>query len=151
MSLVFNAPKSTKRHLTGYTLVEVLISIMLLGIMVTGIVAGYMQTQKQAEWSAYSLAAQSLAMQPLEQARGAKWDPYANPPVNQITNIPRRSTNILDVPISGTNIVYATNAVSIRMVTTNPPLMEIAVTNTWRFFNRSVFTNTVITYRAPDQ
>ena len=125
--------------------------MLLLGIVVSGVVAGYMQTEKQAEWSAYSLAAQSLAMQSIEQARAAKWDPYAYPAVNEITNLARLTTNVLDIPISGTNIAYATNRVGIRLVSTVPPLMEISVTNTWSFMNRGVFTNTVLTYRAPDQ
>jgi hypothetical protein len=116
-------------------------SAAILGILMSGIVAGFMQTEKQAEWSAYSLAAQSLAMQPLEQARAAKWDPYANPPVNEVTNLPVLTTNILDIPISGQNIVWATNRTSIRMVTTTPPLLQISVVTTWPFF----------TYRAPDQ
>lgn len=131
---------------------EVLVSMLVVGIMVTGIVAGFIQTEKQAEWSAYSLAAQSLAMQPIEQARGAKWDPYANPSVDQITNIPALSTNILDIPISGTNIVYATNSTTIQTVGSGtPPLKKISVVCTWTFFNRGVFSNTIITYRAPDQ
>jgi hypothetical protein len=125
--------------------------MMIVGIVITGVIAGFNQTQQQAEWSAYSLAAQSLAMQPIEQARGAKWDPYANPPVDQITNLLAVTTNILDIPITGTNIVYATNRVSITTVSTTPPLKKISVECTWRFFRRGVFTNSVVTYRAPDQ
>jgi prepilin-type N-terminal cleavage/methylation domain-containing protein len=136
---------------TAFTLVEVLVSMMIVGIIITGLIAGFTQAEKQAEWSAYNLAAQSLAMQPLEQARGAKWDPYANPPVDQITNIPSKVTNILDIPITGTNIVYATNRITISTVSTTPPLKKISVECTWRFFTRGVFTNTVVTYRAPDQ
>jgi hypothetical protein len=91
-------------------------------------------------------------LQPIEQARGAKWDPYANPPVDEVvsTNFPV-AWHILDIPISGTNIVYATNRVTIRWVTAAPPLKEISVQTTWRFFNRGLFTNTTVTYRAPDQ
>ena len=141
----------TARRPNGFTLVEALVSMMITGIMVTGVVAGYTQCMRQAEWSAYSLAAQSLAMQPIEQARGAKWDPYANPPVDQVTNIATLVTNILDIPISGTNIVYATNRTTVRTVSTTPPLKEISVQTTWRFLNRGIFTNTVVCYRAPDQ
>ena len=139
------------RKPNGFTLVEALISMMVTGIMVTGVVAGYTQCMRQAEWSAYSLAAQSLAMQPIEQARGAKWDPYANPAVDQVTNLPSLTVNILDIPISGTNIVYATNRTTVRSVSTTPPLKEISVQTTWRFLNRGLFTNTVVSYRAPDQ
>jgi prepilin-type N-terminal cleavage/methylation domain-containing protein len=136
----------------GYTLVEVLVSLLVVGIMVSGLVAGFMQAHKQAEWSAYNLAAQSLAIQPLEQARAAKWDPYANPPVDNLwnSNFPP-TTNILDIPVSGTNLVFATNRVNIRSISTNPPLKEISVVTTWRFMNRGTFSNTAVTYRAPDQ
>lgn len=136
----------------GYTLVEVLVSMLIVGIMIAGLVAGFMQSHQQAELSAYNLAAQSLAMQPLEQARAAKWDPYANPPVDQIWNSNFPTTiHVLDIPISGTNIVYATNRVDIRSIGTTPPLKEISVVTTWKFMNRGIFTNTAVTYRAPDQ
>lgn len=146
------AKPPSRAEQTGYTLVEVLVSILIVGIMIAGLVSGFMQTHKQAEWSAYNLAAQSLAMQPLEQARAAKWDAYATPPVDQLwnSNFPS-TTNILDIPISGTNIVFATNRINIRSVGTNPPLKEISVVTTWRFMNRGVFSNTAVTYRAPDQ
>ena len=137
---------------TGYTLIEALVSMAVVGVMIAGLVSGFMQTHRTAEWSAYNLAAQSLALQSLEQARAAKWDQYANPVVDLLwnSNFPTRS-NVLDVPITGTNIVYATNRVNIRLVTTNPPLKEISVVTTWRFMDRGVFTNTAVTYRAPDQ
>jgi len=38
----------------------------ILGIMITGIVTGFTQSHRAAEWSGASLAAQSLAMQPIE-------------------------------------------------------------------------------------
>lgn len=126
--------------------------MLILGISITGIVSGFMQSHRTAEWSAYSLAAQSLAMQPIEQARAAKWDPTKATPVDQLvsSNFPVRVL-LLDVPISGTNIVYATNRVSIRTVSVDPPLREIAVECTWTFPNRGTFTNTMLTFRAPDQ
>ena len=55
--------------------------------------------------------------------------------------------------ISGTNIVYATNRTWITDVYASgiPPLKKIYVETTWTFLNRGVFTNSVTTYRAPDQ
>lgn len=131
---------------------EALVSMMLLGIMVTGVVSGFIQTHRMSEWATYDLAAQSLAMQPIEQSRAARWDPSKAIPLDELvsTNFPT-TTNILDVPIAGTNVVYATNQITIRTLSTDPPLKEISVQCTWRFFNQGVFTNTVFTYRAPDQ
>jgi prepilin-type N-terminal cleavage/methylation domain-containing protein len=136
----------------AFTLLEALVSMAILGIMVTGVVSGFIQCQRTGEWSAYSLAAQSLAMQAMEQSRAAKWDPGSATPVDDLipSNFPTR-TNVLDVPISGTNIVYATNRTTIRTVSTSPPLKEICVECTWRYPGRGVFTNSIFTFRAPDQ
>ena len=116
------------------------------------VVTGFIQTTKQAEWSAYSLAAQSLAMQCLEQTRAAKWDPLAYPAVDQLvsSNFLAR-IELLDIPLSKSNIVYATNIITLTTVSTQPALKMIRVECTWPFFDRGVFTNTVVSYRAPDQ
>lgn len=134
----------------GFSLVEMLVAVMVAGVMIAGMVGGYIQTAKQAEWSAYSLAANALALQRLEQVKAAKWDPAGG--VDQVVgaNFPARS-EILDVPVTKTNIVYATNRTTITSISTTPPLKMVRVDCTWTFLNRGVFTNSVVTYRAPDQ
>jgi len=135
----------------AFTLSEVVIS-MSLGVMgVSAIIYGYLVSANRAEWSAYSLAAQSLAQQGIEQARSCKWDPDAVPPVDELQpgNFPPR-VNILDIPVVGTNITYATNFVTITTVRSSPPLRCIRVDCIWAFPRRGLFTNTVITYRSPD-
>ena len=136
----------------GMTLVETAVSLGIAGILITAIVSGFIQAHRQSEWSAYSLAANSLAMQGVEQARAAKWDRLGYPPVDQVVtqNFPRR-IEVLDIPIVRSNIVYATNRWFISSVSTNPPLRLVRVECSWRFPNRGVFTNSVATYRAPDQ
>jgi len=57
---------------------------------------------------------------------------------------------ILDVPVTGTNYVYATNNTTITTLSTDPPLKMISVDTIWRFPRGRVFTNSVATYRAPD-
>jgi prepilin-type N-terminal cleavage/methylation domain-containing protein len=137
----------------GFTLAEVVIATALAALVVGSSIYGYVIASRRAEWSAYSLAANSLAIQRLEQARAAKWDPLGFPPVDELvsTNFPVVSTNVLDIPISKTNIVYATNITTITVLSTNPPLKMIRVDCIWPFLNRGSFTNTVVTYRAPDQ
>jgi len=135
----------------GFTLTETLVSIALTGMMVSGIVSGFLQSAKQAEWSSYSYAAQSQALRCLEEVRAAKWDPQAFPPVDQLTNVAPLSVDILDIPTAGTNVVFCTNRTAIRNISITPPLREITVQTTWRFLNRGVFTNVVRTYRTADQ
>jgi len=117
-----------KARVGAFTLMEVVVSVALTAVMVGGIVYGYAQSTRRAEWSAYSLAAQSLAMQHLEQARAAKWDPLAYPPVDQLvsTNFPIVA-DIFDIPISQTNIVHATNFTTITVVSAKPPLKMVKV------------------------
>ena len=96
------------------------------------------------------MAAHSLALQSVEQARAAKWDPQAWPVVDElgVTNFTRVET--LDIPVAGSPN-FATSYVSVTSVAVNPPLRQIRADCVWEFVKRGVFTNTVITLRAPDQ
>jgi hypothetical protein len=70
------------------------------------------------------------------------------------------STNVLDLPISGTNNVVATNFVTISMKylngSTSPPVQVqvVQVDTVWPFSafgtSRRLFTNTTVNYYAPD-
>ena len=142
--------KGSRRRAAAFTLPELVISAAIAAVSVGGIIYGYVMSAQSAEWSAYHLAANSLALQKMEQARAAKWDRQATPIVDELTNFPV-SVEVLDIPISGTNLVYATNVTTITTVSTIPPLKMIRVDCSWRFASRSVFTNTIVTYRAPDQ
>lgn len=99
---------------TGFSLAEVVISLAIAAIFVGGTVAGFQQAATRAEWSAYSLAAHSLAMQTQEQVRAATWDQNATPPVDQVVNANFPAmVNILDIPVTSQNRInaaqYATN------------------------------------------
>ena len=124
----------------------------ILSMSVVAIINGYIYATRQAEWSAYSLAAHSLALQRLEQVRAAKWDPQGYPAVDRVVpaNFPV-TTAILDVPLSGTNFVIATLTTTVSTVVANPPTKMIRVECRWPFMKRGWFTNTVVSYRAPDQ
>ena len=118
---------------------------------VAGIIYGYTQSTQRAEWSGYSLAAQALAVQRLEQTRACRWDPDAG--VDQLVsaNFPNQ-TLVLDIPVIGTNAAYATNITTITTISATPPLLRmIRVDCIWKFsITGRVFTNTVATYRSPD-
>jgi len=158
------------------TLVEVLISVVMMALVVGGIISSYVQANRIAEWSSMSLAAQSLAQQGMEQARCAQWNSQAWPvPTNSgsgdelfVSNYVGAvwSTNLsgtnyaMDVPATGLPF-YASNNITLTTVQTNPPLRMIRSDCVWSFpvYNKMIgtnitykfFTNTVVTYRAPDQ
>ena len=144
------------RRRAGFTLVETVVSLAVLGVVVGGVVLGYVRFSQQAEWSAHSLAAQSLASQGAEQARSAKWDRQAwpqgigpgQPDELGVTNYTQ--INTLDVPMNAQPIL-ATNFISVSTISTNPALRQIQSDCVWSFRNGNVFTNTVVILRASDQ
>ncbi|MGH7952220.1 MAG: PulJ/GspJ family protein [Limisphaerales bacterium] len=143
---------SNSRTGDGFTLVEVMVSLAVLVLMGGGILASYIQSAQITNWQAYSLAAQSLVIQRVEQCRAAKWDTRSFPPVDELvgSNFPVL-VEAMDMPITRTNATYATNYTTISNVSVDPPLRMIQVNCIWQFTNGKIFTNTVVTYRAPDQ
>jgi expansin (peptidoglycan-binding protein) len=136
----------------AFSLMEVVFAIAIGGVMISGMIMGYMQAAVRAEWSAYSLAAHSLAVMRLEQSRATKWDRLKYPQVDQLvsSNLPTM-VEVLDIPVIGTNVAFATNITTVTTLSTTPPLKMIQVDCVWSFGDRGIYTNTVITYRAADQ
>ncbi len=146
----------------GFSLLEVMIAFVIFGLVAAGMLAGYVEANRIAEWSSMSLGAQSYASQGVEQARTAKWDTAANgevaadflPPTSftQATNYSSFDTN--DVPQSGAPLLV-TNYMSVSWVanwTNGPYLRQIRSDVVWTFpLTGKLFTNTIITFRAPDQ
>ena len=138
---------------------EVLIAFLIFGLAISGMITGYVQANRMAEWSSMSLGAQSYALQGVEQARAAKWDTQVFPATNTgpgtgdelgLTNYYQVDTN--DVPTTGQPLLL-TNYISITQVGNgSPPLRQIRSDCAWVFpLTGKVYSNTVITLRAPDQ
>jgi hypothetical protein len=128
----------------------VVVALAIIAILIQGVVFGYLASARRAEWSAHSLAAQSLACQGVEQARAAKWDPQAWPIIDELPPTNFTQVDILDIPVRGTP-QFATNVITVTWASTNPPLRQIRADCIWSFASGRLFTNTVITLRAPDQ
>lgn len=149
-----------RKGCAAFTLAEVLIATVIVALVVGGMINGYVQANRIAEWSSMSQAAQSMAQQGMEQARAAQWNSQMWPPTNgpgtgdelPPTNYSLSGSNYaMDVPATGAPF-YATNTITITNVQANPPLRMIRSDCVWTFPRTgSVFTNTVVTYRAPDQ
>ena len=146
------------RGIRAFTLVEVAMAIAIMGVLFSGVIVSYVHTARRTEWSGYSLAAQALAIQQLEQARSAKWDVLDTPVVDEVTNLPLVTATTLDIPISGTNRVIATNYVTLRtiMISSNPVVSVhlVRVDTVWPFtkgHSTVYFTNSVANYISPDR
>jgi type II secretory pathway pseudopilin PulG len=133
-------------------LVEVVISLMVSVLAVSGIVCGYLFSINSAQKSSLSLSAQALALERLEQTRGAKWDMSAWPMVDEVvqTNFPDQVV-ILDHAGSGGGIVYGTNLTQITLLSTVPPIKKVRIDCIWSYKGDRLLTNTIETCRAPDQ
>ena len=150
---------------SGFTLAEVMVSLAIVTLLFGGMLAGYIQTARKAEWSGFSLAAQSVGVQLIEQARSAVWDPTISK--NELTNMNLTgwtynsatkvgtgySTAILSLPVRGTNVVMVTNFVTVKMFNltgfTNMQVQMVTVNTVWPFGGK-LFTNCTATYYGPD-
>jgi len=156
MNLDISNTALQSRHSAAFTLIEVITAIVLTGVLCEGMLLAYTQAARRAQWSGFSLAAQALTVQHIEQARSARWDPAAN--TNQIPFVAGTTVDTLDLPSIGTNVIYATSTVTVTYMTlgrTNPVAAAemIQVDTVWPFTwhgNTSLFTNTVATMCAPD-
>lgn len=152
MRIKTSVHKFVFRLQAGFSLEEVVMSIALSGLSLAGIISGYVLAAQRVDWSAYSFAAQTQAQQRIEQTRAAKWDTMGNPQVDEVvsSNFPQMIA-ALDFLKSSTNVVYGTNKTTITTLSVNPPLKMVQVDCIWSYHSRGPFTNTVITYRSPNQ
>jgi Tfp pilus assembly protein PilV len=139
-----------KRCCAGITIIEVVVSVVIVALSIGGIMSVYTQSAVNAEWSAHSLAAQMMALSGLEQARAAKYDPLGGTDELVATNFPVK-VDKLDIGTSLGVCTYATNTTTISTISTNPAVKMIQVDCTWSFPRKGLFTNSVYTYRAANQ
>ena len=136
----------------GMTLTEIVISLAITTLAVGGMVSGYTFSVERAEWAARSAAAQVLVDQKLEQTKAARWDTLASPAIDDVVtgNFPVEVAK-LGIPSTSTQGILATNITTISLVSEDPPLKMIRIQCIWPFNARGPFTNTLVTYRSPDQ
>jgi type II secretory pathway pseudopilin PulG len=153
-----------KSRTAAMTLVEVVIAMAILAMTMAGLIYGYVQVDRLADWNSMSLAAQSVASEGSEQARAAQWNSEAttNGPGTEdelppTTNSLGVATNMIFgiatnyIPQTG-GVLLLTNYLSVSVVTNNPPLREIKSFCIWTFPRTgTTYTNTVILQRAPDE
>jgi type II secretory pathway pseudopilin PulG len=155
-------PKINNRRRLGFTTIEVLIAFAIFTMAIAGLINGYVQSNRTATWSSWSLAAQSIATQGLERERAAQWNEQGNEdqmPTNIINGVvvtpwatPYMDTNCtLDVPSTG-GLIYVTNYIYVSTYSSAPPLRLIRSDCIWTFpLTGKLWTNSAISLRAPDQ
>ena len=142
--------RAAGRCRAGFTLEEVVVAMGVAALTIGGVATGYATKARRAEWTAYSAAAQSAALQQLEQVRAAKWDPLALPEADELVsdNFPV-TTVALEVFGASSPVDFVTNRTTITTLSVNPPLKLIRVDSSWSFLSRDPFTNSVTTIRSP--
>ena len=139
----------------AFTLIEVMIGFFIFGLVTAGMIYGYVEANRIAEWSSQSLAAMSYASQGMEQLRSAQWEAEEfNSSSGQDvlgTYYQTSQVDTLDIPTSGAPI-NVTNYMTSTQISTNPPLKLLVSKVVWSFrLTGQLFTNTMVTLRAPDQ
>src|SRR5664279_5332421 len=110
------AARWSKGRTAAFTLVEVVICTFIIMLVFGAIIGGSIQTSYRAEWAGLSLAAQAAGVQQLESAKSAVWDPQQTPVQDEISKLPLVTSTLLDLPVTGTNTVYATNTTTVTLL-----------------------------------
>jgi prepilin-type N-terminal cleavage/methylation domain-containing protein len=140
------------RGQAGMTLVEVVLALAIAGLMMGGIVTGYVYCATASVKDSLYMAANARMMERIEETRSARWDTSSWPVTDQLvaTNFPDKTVT-LDMSGSGTNVINATLVTTISQISTLPPVRQIRVDCIWQFQGGEWITNTIETCRAPDQ
>lgn len=130
-----------------------MMSVVIITMFFATVVIGYTRAAEYAQWSGYSLAAQALSMKQLEEFRTVLWDTQSTPVIDNTTNIPTVLVLPLDIPVTGTNVIYATNTATVTAITNGTSVVKMIVINTtWTLpLTGQHYTNTMVDYRSPDQ
>src|ERR1017187_778145 len=122
----------------AFTLIEVLIGFFIFGMVTAGMIYGYVEANRIAEWSSQSLAAMSYASQGMEQMRSAQWcaeefSTGSGPGTTDVlgTNYSGFQVDTLDIPTTGAPI-YVTNYIPSTNVSPYPPLKLLVSQVVWR-------------------
>ena len=151
---VFPPGRGARAQALGMTLAEVVVALAIASLMVLSLVSGYIYSTVGAEKARLSLAANTRALERLEDTHAATWNVSTWPVVDELvaTNFPAKLV-ILDLSGQGAGITYGTNYTTITQVSLAPQLRRVRVDCVWQFqagqFS-SWHTNTVETLRGPD-
>jgi type II secretory pathway pseudopilin PulG len=144
-------PVPARRRASAFTLIEVVVATAIAVLVMAGMFQGYGIASRQAQFSSFSLAANSMAMQQMESIVAATWVVSGTAKTNIFSPLlTNTQVNALCVPSSGTNLVYGTNYATVTQLSTNPPYVMVSVSCVWSFMGMGNFTNTVAVLRGPD-
>jgi type II secretory pathway pseudopilin PulG len=123
------------------TLVEVIVALAITGLMVAGIIRGYIYCATSAVKAELAQAANAKAMQRIEETRSAQWNTSSSLAVDLLvaTNFPDKS------------VTSATIKTTISQISLTPPLRRIRADCIWQFRGAEWVTNSIETIRAADQ
>jgi Tfp pilus assembly protein PilV len=160
-----------RKAVNAFALAEVMVAFFIFGVVTAGMIYGYLEANRMAEWSSQSLAAMSYASQGMERMRAVQWSAeenittngpgtsdllplvlYTNPTTGVVSfSYNTNEVGYLDVPSTGDQIPV-TNYLTVTQIHTNPHLRQIVSQVVWTFqLSGKLFTNTIVTLRAPDQ
>jgi type II secretory pathway pseudopilin PulG len=135
----------------AFTLIEVAVALAVAVLVMAGMFQGYTMASRRAQFSAFQLAANSMAIQQMESIVAATWVISGTSVTNIFSpSLTNTQVNALCLPSSGTNLVYATNYATVQQISTNPPYVMVQVSCVWNFMGMGTFTNTVAVLRSPD-
>jgi len=141
-----------RRHKAAFTLEEVIVALSIVGVTMSATISGYVSVAKRSDWATRSAAADAAAMQRMEQTRAARWDTLAAQSVDEVSSVNFPQIEVaLDVPQKHAVPARANVRTTVEQISIDPPLKMVRVDCLWTSLDGRAFTNSLITYRSPNQ
>jgi type II secretory pathway pseudopilin PulG len=134
----------------AFTLVEVAFATAIAALVMAGMFEGYNLAGRQAQYSACSLAANSMAIRQMEQIIAAPWFPAYS--ITTLLNQNGTNSANLCLPSAQSNVVNCTIIYNTTPLSSSPPYAMIQVQCVWTLPNYGgTYTNTVAMLRGPNE
>jgi prepilin-type N-terminal cleavage/methylation domain-containing protein len=145
-----NAGSKAQRDRAGFTLIEVAFAAAIAALVLAGMFQGYNMAGRRSQYSACSLAANTVASRQLEEVISADWQP--NEGITTLLGMGGTTSGNLDLPSSQGNTVNCTIVTTVNQISSSPPYAMIEVDCIWTNpCYGGVYTNTVSVIRASNQ
>ena len=108
--------RGSKGRTAAFTLVEVVMSTFIIMLVFGAIIGGYIQTSYRAEWTRLFAGRAGGGRPATRIGQMRRLGPPADPGDGRNQQLPRVTSTLLDLPVTGTNTVYATNYTTVTLI-----------------------------------
>ncbi len=143
--------KTTRSHIGGYTLAEVMVAATVLCLCALAVTGALLQLNRRAAISRVLNAAKAEALSRIQEVQQLSYDPDATPAVLPTLLNVGKTTTTVDLGTTLTNLgsIPATETWTVAALASNPDILSVTCTISYKYMNRDE-SYQLFTYKSPN-